>query len=121
MNCKKSVYSKSQLVLSIFLMAILLWLTVSTPFIINAKKQLQIVNIELSSTDVPQSLEEDGNPFSGLNEEKSGNSTNAFSEYLHEPFQMPVISESPLIHKSCSGGLIYVAYYGELLSPPPEA
>lgn len=102
-------------------MAILLWLTVSTPFIINAKKQLQIASTELGSTDVSQSLEEDNNPFSGLNEEKSGSNANTFSEYLHEHFQMPVINEAALIHESNTGGLIYVAYYGELLSPPPEA
>ena len=102
-------------------MAILLWLTISTPFIISAKKQLQINNIELSSTDASQSPEEDNNPFSGLNEEKSGSGANTFSEYLHEHFQMPVINEPMLIHESYAGGLIYVAYYGELLSPPPEA
>lgn len=102
-------------------MVILLWLTVSTPFIINAKKQLQTANIEMAAPDAEQSMEESNNPFSGLNEEKSGNNTNALSEYLHEHFHMPVMSESPLIHESYLGGLIYVAYYGELLSPPPEA
>lgn len=103
-------------------MLTLLWLTVSTPFIADIKKNLQKASTSITSAsdDIDSSMEDNSNPFSGLNEEKCGNSANAFSEYLHEHFHLPVIDEAKLIHESYSGNLVYVAYYGELLSPPPE-
>jgi len=120
MNCKKSIYSNTQYALSIFLIVTLLWLTVSTPFIVDAQKKLKTTETSLTIPDVDQSLEENTNPFSGLNEEKGGSSVNGFSEYLTEYFHIPGINQPELIHESYIHGLIYVAHYGELLSPPPE-
>ena len=117
MGSKNFKYNYTQCGLSIFFMFTLLWLTVSAPFIIELKKNLLKHTVSMSSA---TSDSEDSNPFSGLNEEKSGNSSNGLSEYLHEPFQLPALSESQLVHTSGWLNLIYIAYYGELLSPPPE-
>ena len=91
----------------------LLWLTVSTPFIADIQQQLNEKNFHSSA----QSME-DTNPFSGLNEEKC--STNTFSEYLHESLTLSVFTQPDLEHRCYAGTLIYIAYYGELISPPPE-
>ncbi|MCC6290211.1 MAG: hypothetical protein IT249_20210 [Chitinophagaceae bacterium] len=102
-------------------MITLLWLTISTPFIIDAQKKLKVASIAMTSPDIDQPVEDCSNPFSGLNEERGGSSANALSEYLHEHFNMPVLSQPELVHENHFGYLIYVEYYGELLSPPPEA
>ena len=104
-------------------MLTLLWLTVSAPFIADLKKDLQKTNTSITAAldDAGKATEEAADPFSGLNEEKSGSSTATLSEYLHEPFHLPVTTPFQLVHESCSRSLIYVSFYGELLSPPPEA
>lgn len=94
----------------------LLWLTVSTPFIFSVQKELR--NASFSTEQ--QTNEDNSNPFSGLNEEKT-NSVNTLSEYLHEHLHLPVPGTPVLEHNSNTASLIYIAYYGELLSPPPEA
>lgn len=120
MRYRNTKYRFKECTLSIFLMITLVWLTISAPFVFDAKKKLQKSNITASVSDINQSIEENSNPFAGLNEEKCSSNSNTLSEYLHEHFHMPELSESELIHESYTGGSIYVAYYGELLSPPPE-
>ena len=102
-------------------MLTLLWLTVSAPFVFEARMKLQKINATMAVSDINQSMEENVNPFSGFNEEKCNSNINTVSEYLHEHFYMPVVDESQLVHESYTGSSIYVIYYGELLSPPPEA
>jgi len=94
----------------------LLWLTISAPFILTVQKEL---NNAAAGTN-KQPVEDNTNPFSGLSEEKTS-SANALSEYLHEPLSLPVPGVPTLEHDSNNTPLIYIAYYGELLSPPPEA
>ena len=93
----------------------LLWLTVSTSLIADIQQQLNEKN---SSSASAPSMEENTNPFSGLNEEKC--STNTFSEYLHESLTLAVLMQPDLEHGNHTGSIIYIAYYGELISPPPE-
>ncbi|HRP56198.1 hypothetical protein [Agriterribacter sp.] len=92
----------------------LLWLTVSASLIADIQQQLN----DKSSRTSAQAMEENTNPFSGLNEEKC--STNTFSEYLHESLTLSMPVEPGLEHGSHAGSHIYIAYYGELISPPPE-
>jgi len=94
----------------------LLWLTISAPFILTVQQEL--TNTAAGTN--KQSVEDNANPFSGLNEEKTG-SANVLSEYLHEPLSLPFPGIPTLEHDSNNTPLIYIAYYGELLSPPPEA
>ena len=94
----------------------LLWLTVSAPFIFNAQKEL----LNTTAGAEKQANDDNANPFSGLNEEKTGN-VNTLSEYLHEHLHIPVPGTTELEHNSNTTPPIYIAYCGELLSPPPEA
>lgn len=93
----------------------LLWLTISTSLVADMQQQL---NGKDSPRTAAQSMEENTNPFSGLNEEKC--STNTFSEYLHESLTLAVLMQPDLEHGNHTGSIIYIAYYGELISPPPE-
>lgn len=111
-----STYKLKHYASAVFMIFTLLWLTVSTSLIADIQQQL---NDKSSSRASAQSMEENTNPFSGLNEEKCN--TNAFSEYLHESLTLSVLVQPDLEHGSHAGSLIYIAYYGELISPPPEA
>ncbi|MBX2922442.1 MAG: hypothetical protein KF746_09645 [Chitinophagaceae bacterium] len=102
------------------MMLTLLWLTVSTPFIIDIQQKLRNSTTHVSADGSQgQAMEETANPFSGLNEEKCSGS-NTLSEYLHEPLSFAVPVDTELEHTSKAGASIYIAYCGELLSPPPE-
>jgi hypothetical protein len=111
-----STYKLKHYASAVFMIFTLLWLTVSTSIIADIQQHL---NGKSSSRASAQSMEENTNPFSGLNEEKC--STNTFSEYLHESLTLSVLAQPDLEHSSHAGSLIYIAYYGELISPPPEA
>ncbi|MGN6493599.1 MAG: hypothetical protein ACTHLE_16480 [Agriterribacter sp.] len=117
----KKIYSSKHYASCVFMMLTLLWLTVSAPFITDLQKQLNKQTSCYNAGSENQSMEENANPFSGLNEEKSGNSGNTLSEYLHEPLTFDTLFTAELVHTANGGASIYIAYYGELLSPPPEA
>lgn len=97
------------------MIATLLWLTVSTPFVFKAqqeqKKEIQNQSKQNDST----------NPFANTTEEKNESSVNTLSEYLHEP---PALENNFIVlttlYKLYSSK-IYLAHHPELLSPPPEA
>jgi len=96
-----------------------MWLTISTPFISDVQKQIS--KLTASTTSDTNSMEENSNPFSGLNEEKTSGSISTISEYLHEPFHLPTVNVPELVHTGGSGDIIHINHYGELVSPPPEA
>ncbi len=102
---------------SIFLMLMLAWLTVSIPFVYAAQDihhAKMIANGDMAD-------ETADNPFANTTEEKtSGNSTSFSEEYLHdthagEHFQTESDAEYKIEHVAT-----YIAFYGELLSPPPD-
>lgn len=111
----KRTYQLVDFISAVFLILTLLWLTVSTPFIFEAQKE-----INRTHTSVPpgQPTEDSTNPFSGLNEEKS--SEISLSEYLHDGSAILDMNPLRIAHADADGADIYIAFYGELLSPPPE-
>lgn len=99
----------------IFLQLLLLWLTISLPVISQAMRVLEPVQSQQS----PQQPEED-QPVPGSSEEKTVSSISLSEEFLHE-------QESIAGHFSKTGLTffipcqeIYLAYHGELFSPPPD-
>lgn len=111
----KHTYRLTESVSAAFMVLTLLWLTVSTPFIIEVQKEL---NTTCSTLPSEQSQEDNTNPFSGMNEEKS--SEISISEYLHSGTALISRHSLNIEHADTQGADIYIAYYGELLSPPPE-
>jgi len=92
----------------------LLWLTVSTPFVY-ASQQMQKEFQHQSSG------YEDNNPFANTTEEKSETGTNLLSEYRHD---MHLFERHFIVLKTlykCHSSNLYLQYYPELQSPPPEA
>jgi hypothetical protein len=103
---------------SIFLMLMLAWLTVSIPFVYAAQDIHHAKMIAAGD----MADETADNPFANTNEEKTsgGSSTNFSEEYIHdyhssEHFQTESANEYKIEHVAT-----YIAFYGELLSPPPD-
>ena len=107
---------------AVFMIAALLWLTVSVAFIVPAQLQLNN-NISMATSEACNGAEEDdGNPFGNTNEEKaSGNGTSFSEEYLHDNHAADhFLSLVTRIHNSRNSG-IYNAFHGEVHVPPPNA
>jgi hypothetical protein len=107
---------------SIFMMMTLAFLTVSLPFVYQAK---QIADLETSAgvnITIAENEEENDNPFANTTEEKPTTSITAGSEeYLHETHSeeqyLAALSKEYLTVDVS----IYNAFIGELVSPPPDA
>ncbi|RYG45791.1 MAG: hypothetical protein EOO01_17250 [Chitinophagaceae bacterium] len=95
---------------SSLMILMLLWLTVSAPFV-NASRQERARQEKKVNT---------ASPLAGSEEEKVPSSSSV-NEYLHEneELQHPAINITAM-YKSHQPGL-YIAFHGELVSPPPEA
>lgn len=96
---------------SSLMILMLLWLTVSAPFV-NASRQEKAKQEKKMNT---------ASPLAGAEEEKAPSSPTTANEYLHENEEL----QHPAVHitsayKSHQPDL-YLAFHGELVSPPPEA
>ena len=115
-------YTFFQKASSIFLMMVLLWLTVSTPFIISTQQQLAKQQNSLSA-ELPMSDSEDETSDSSGNniEEKVPSTTSLSEEFLHEYHgTQDYISKTAPNYKLENSGT-YIAFHGELHAPPPNA
>lgn len=123
MKKNRKIYSVFHLCSAVFLILALMWLTVSTPFVI-ASQQEQAKQCQMekaSSSPLTGSEEDAGNPFGNNTEEKAPSSTSFSEEFLHS---FHIIShfytEISQYHKHGNSD-IYIAFHGELLVPPPNA
>lgn len=117
-------YTIFQKVTSVFLMLTLLWLTISTPFVIASQqelaKQQKVLTVDPSSADCNDEAGDDNTSGNNI-EEKVPVTSNLSEEFLHEhhttQFFFTIIS---LYHK-LENSDTYTAFHGELLVPPPNA
>lgn len=62
------------------------------------------------------------NPFSGTTEEKSSSNSNSIvEEYLHDTHSSEHYIAVPSREYKVEHASIYIAFHGELISPPPDA
>ncbi len=115
-------YTIFQKASSIFLMLMLLWLTVSTPFIMstqeNLAKQQKTLMAELPVGDNGDDCSDNA---SNNIEEKVPNSSSSLSEeFLHnqhtEDYSDTKTSQNHILQNSGT----YIAFHGELHAPPPN-
>jgi len=122
MNKNRKTYNFFQKATSIFLMLTLLWLTVSTPFIIKTQQELTKQQKSLS-VEIPLPDGEDNNTDSSGNniEEKVPNSANSLSEeFLHEHHSTQDYISKTSRNYSLENAGTYIAFHGELHAPPPN-
>lgn len=99
----------------------LVWLTVSTPFVFEAQQHLLKQESKNTANNSTSCDEEDApNPFASTTEEKAPTSVSTISEYLHEPATIHHPTLTLAKHYKFHSAELYIAFHGELLSPPPE-
>ncbi|MGZ5286510.1 MAG: hypothetical protein ACXWV0_03335 [Flavisolibacter sp.] len=103
------------------MIAALLWLSVSAPFVNAFRQTLDQNNTGCLLAPFAGSEEEAPNPLGGSEEKTSKSSSSTFSEeYLHDNhISEYFISLASQFHK-CEKATTYVAFHGELLVPPPN-
>ncbi len=121
MKRKKKSVTVFKLGSAVFMVITLLWLTVSTPFVV-AAQQLFYQQDELANAQNPNSNEEESSNPLGSNAEgkASVNSTSFSEEYLHEHHVIHHFPPTALQHYQSVNAGTYTAYHGELLVPPPN-
>ena len=103
------------------MMITLAWLTVSLPFVYAAKQTIEqnmATDAENPSND---NREDNEDPFANTTEEKTSNNITVSEEYLHDNHSsehyLDVLSREYIIEQAST----YIAFYGKLISPPPDA
>jgi hypothetical protein len=121
MNSRKRPNKVSSYISSIFMMLALAWLTVSLPIVYGAQQADTYKTAENQSSQDKQ--EDDGtNPFANTTEEKTPNSVNTPSEeYLHDAHDGIYYIAVPSTEYKPENVSTYIAFHGELISPPPDA
>jgi hypothetical protein len=123
MKKNRKIYSVFQLCSAVFMILALMWLTVSTPFVI-ASQQQQAKQHKMEKADsspVAGNEEETNNPFGNNTDEKAPNANTFSEEYLHHfHIASHFYTEISQYHKQENSDT-YIAFHGELLVPPPNA
>jgi hypothetical protein len=102
---------------AILMIISLVWLTVSLPFVFQA---MNAHHPEHSAcTDCPLPSDDEELPVNA-SEEKSPVNNGAQEEYLHYQNEGLILASQFLTHSAGHHASVYIAYHGELLSPPPE-
>ena len=116
-----AVYTVSQKVCSVVMILALLWLTVSLPFVTDARELLaQQTSTPMPADEQPVENTEDANSLANSVEEKVPSNSSVLEEYLHHHHEQLTPDNPRLSHIDKQSSDLYAAFHGELLSPPPE-
>ncbi len=105
---------------AVFMILSLLWLTISLPIVYKAQQQ-QTAQASPNNGETSGARNSSDNPFANTTEEKAPSSVNLTEEYLHHHDEQVQFDETKLNHSHAHSYDVYIAFHGELLSPPPEA
>ena len=100
---------------AIFLIVTLICLTVSTPFIVSVQQNTTADDISLTW---PSG---DGDSTDSSNNEKAPSGANFAEEYLNENHFSHYLTTAKTRKQILENSGTYIAYYGELHAPPPNA
>lgn len=120
---KAQPYKSYQCASAIFMILALLWLTISTPFVLESQKIMADKSDCRSSQSPFAGTEEESNtPAGNATEEKVPKTLNSITEeYLHDNNKSNHLTSLSLQYFKHQDAGIYVAYHGEPLVPPPNA
>jgi hypothetical protein len=118
-NCK--IYSVPQLLSAVVMILALMWLTVSTPFVLAAQQEVAKKD-KMEKTTPLTASEEETTKTPGSNTEEKTPGGNSFSEeYLHDNHKTDHFFSISLQYQKSDNADTYIAFHGELLVPPPNA
>jgi len=112
------VYKIKHIVAAVIMLFALAWLTVSLPYVYSFQKELAKQESKSAPVDSPVDNEE-SNPLANSTEEKAPSST-VSEEWLHNTEDHNDIFSYKLSHDNRHSYDVYVAYHGEIQSPPPN-
>ena len=115
MKPQSNIFSFRHIVSSVLMLLALAWLTISIPFVYNHQKAQNEISKQQA-----KSCEDNTNPLSNSNEEKTESGINTLSEYLHETHIAGQLISIIDKYYKCHSSDLYFAYHPELISPPPE-
>lgn len=122
MKKNRKTYTIFQKVSSIFMMLTLLWLTISTPFLIASQqelaKQQKVLSVDSPVNDCAD--ETDDNSNNNI-EEKVPSGNNLSEEFLHVHHTTHYFFSLISLYHKLENSDTYIAFHGELLVPPPNA
>jgi hypothetical protein len=122
---KKANWSIKHLVSSVVMILSLIWLTISLPYTYAAQQKLAKEKIgmanEAKGLPGDENNADENNPFANTTEEKAPTNVNLTEEYLHHQDEPLPFSTDKLSHSHHHSYDVYIAFYGELLSPPPDS
>ena len=96
----------------------LLWLTISTPFIYMVQENQLTFSIENPSDS--EENETSNQLIPNPSEEKTEKNSNNISEYLNHHDLSDSYSSSRVKYGLALSTQLYLSFYGELLTPPPN-
>jgi len=118
----RNIYNLFQLASAVFMIAALLWLTISAPFVYAGQQEISKQEKVASNGSPLAGTEEEANPFGNTTEEKAPTNGNSPSEeYLHDHHKAEYFFSIALRYHKCEKAGTYIAFHGELLVPPPNA
>jgi hypothetical protein len=123
MKRSRKTYSIFKKTHTIFMMAALLWLTISLPFVYTGQQEIaKQQQSENNNFPLAGNEEESANPFgNGNTTEEKASGNNSFSEeYLHDHHKEDGLLAAARQYRSCENARDYIAFHGELLVPPPN-
>lgn len=118
---KRKIYSLSQKLAAVFMIAALLWLTVSTPFVFRAQQAIAQQEHKTADQSPLSGNEEESNPFSNSTEEKAPSASTVSEEFLHDCHISHYFGIQTISFHKCENAGTYIAFHGELHVPPPNA
>jgi hypothetical protein len=117
----KSAYSFFQKISAVFMILALLWLTVSTPFVLASQQQLAKEGKVTHAPSPITASEEESNPFGANTEEKTPGTVSFSEEFLHDYHTAHHFQIADFAYHKCENAGTYTAFHGELLVPPPNS
>ncbi|MEO6253981.1 MAG: hypothetical protein ABIO79_11775 [Ferruginibacter sp.] len=121
MKKSRKIYSGYQLFSAVIMILALMWLTVSTPFVLASQQEVAKQHKMEKPAPPLAGCEEESNPLGNNTEEKTPpGSTSLSEEYLHHyHITTHFLIEVSQYHKNENSDT-YIAFHGELLVPPPN-
>lgn len=124
MTPSRRTYNYTQLASAVLMILLLMWLTVSTPFVLASQQEAAKSSKAASSQSSPLNggtEEESSNPFGNSTEEKVPKNINSFSEeFLHDQHKSDHLFSIVKQYHKTKDADTYTAFHGELLVPPPN-
>ncbi len=118
MRARRTQNYTARYISCIFMMLALAWLTISLPIVYSAQQATQE---ESSKNQQTAQDEESDNPLTNTTEEKTPAGSNSFSEeYLHDSHPTEHFTTELSIKYHIEHYSAYVAFYGDLETPPPD-